>query len=550
MEAYLMLKPKVIFDNVSKKYSLFQTKKEKLFSIFSSQNKNNDFYALRNISFQINEGETIGVIGINGSGKSTLSSLLAQVIPPSSGNIKINGETSLIAISAGLNNNLTGMENIDLKCLMHGLTKDGIKKVKAEIIEFADIGVFINQPVKNYSSGMKSRLGFAISIHTNPDVLVVDEALSVGDQTFYEKCIKKMNKFKEEGKTIFFVSHSISQVKTFCDKVMWIHYGQIEEIGDCPTVIANYQKFIKWFNGLSDDEKKIYKQEKLTAQKEEGHIRVKTTESERRRRRSKARKNNLKKFYGEVFLLLAIVFLSSIIMFKNDFSSTSDFGNFVKKELNIASSSNNKKVNPLEDKSVENKKINKIGFVINDKADIFKSQDLKKPIANLEFLESVSVKNKINNIYKINAGKYSGYINKSDVSFENPFNGPNELDITDFIPVFPPAFQNSYEYFLAFLNTGSSEIESKLSGKTAESTDKKGNRVLEYGNIQYRINENNYSDEIILRNVDFNQAIDLLGKANVKSSNGNSSYFSLKNYNLFINIKDKVIIINEKVTLN
>ncbi len=261
------MNPKVIFRHVSKKYSLYENKLDKIYDIFLPERSKKSFYALRDISFEVYEGESVGVIGINGSGKSTLSNLLAQVIPPSTGEMQINGETSLIAISAGLNGQLTGMENIKLKCAMLGMRPSEIKEITPKIIEFADIGDFINQPVKNYSSGMKSRLGFAISANTDPDVLIVDEALSVGDQTFYDKCIRVMNEFKASGKTIFFISHSVSQVKNFSDRVLWLHFGQVKQFGETKEVIAEYQKFIKEFSALSDEEKKKYRKENLEKQK-------------------------------------------------------------------------------------------------------------------------------------------------------------------------------------------------------------------------------------------------------------------------------------------
>ncbi|WP_245835766.1 ABC transporter ATP-binding protein [Virgibacillus ndiopensis] len=258
---------KVIFKNVFKTFELHAKKSEKILNLFSLSKKPvKEFMALKDISFEVYEGETIGIVGLNGSGKSTMSNILGGVIQPTEGSLYVNGETSLIAISAGLNGALTGFENIELKCMMHGLTKKQIKKATPSIIDFADIGDYIFQPVKDYSSGMKSRLGFAISVHTNPDILVIDEALSVGDSTFTQKCLQKMEEFKKEGKTIFFISHSASQMRSFCDRVIWLHYGMVKDIGEASKTVDNYQKFTKWFNNLNETDKKKHKKEMLGKQ--------------------------------------------------------------------------------------------------------------------------------------------------------------------------------------------------------------------------------------------------------------------------------------------
>ncbi|PFN80581.1 teichoic acid ABC transporter ATP-binding protein [Bacillus sp. AFS076308] len=246
----------VVFEQVTKKYKMYKKTSDKILDLALPKGYGKDFYALQNINFEAKKGDVIGIIGLNGAGKSTMSNLISGIIPPTNGKITINGEVALISISAGLNSELTGRENIELKCLMLGLKKDEIQKLMPDIIEFADIGEFIDQPVKKYSSGMRSRLGFAISVNIDPDILVIDEALSVGDKTFFHKCLEKMNSFKERGKTIFFISHSIGQVKEFCQKAIWLEAGQIRAYGPVEKVLPRYELYIRKFNKLTKNQRK------------------------------------------------------------------------------------------------------------------------------------------------------------------------------------------------------------------------------------------------------------------------------------------------------
>lgn len=252
----------VVVNHVTKIYKMYTKTSEKILDLISPKAYGKSFYALKDVSFSAEKGDVVGIMGVNGSGKSTLSNIISGVIPPTSGSVRVEGEASLIAISSGLNNQLTGIENIELKCLMLGFNKQEIQALKPQIIEFADIGDFIDQPVKTYSSGMRSRLGFAISIHIDPDVLVIDEALSVGDQTFADKCLDKMNEFKKRGKTIFFISHSIGQMKKFCEKALWIQHGKVEAFGLMKDVMPEYERFIKAYKKMSREEQKAY-QEKV-----------------------------------------------------------------------------------------------------------------------------------------------------------------------------------------------------------------------------------------------------------------------------------------------
>ncbi len=262
----MSLEKAIIVEDVSKKYKLYSTSQERLLDLLTPKSYGSDFYALRNIDFTAYKGEVIGFVGINGSGKSTLSNIIAGIVPQTSGLVQVNGEASLIAVSAGLKADLTGRDNIEMKLLMLGFNKNEIQELEPDIIEFSELESFIDQPVKSYSSGMKSRLGFAISVNVDPEILIIDEALSVGDKAFAEKSLAKMNEFKEEGKTMIFVSHSIGQMKRFCSKILWLEFGQVKEYGDMTKVMPLYERFLSKWEKMNKKERAAYKKAALNNQ--------------------------------------------------------------------------------------------------------------------------------------------------------------------------------------------------------------------------------------------------------------------------------------------
>ncbi|WP_416325204.1 ABC transporter ATP-binding protein [[Eubacterium] hominis] len=247
----------VEMENVSKIYKLKKKDGQK-------SGEHERFYALKDISLKIEKGDVVGILGTNGSGKSTLSVILSGISDIDGGKMNINGEQALISINTGLNNQLTGLENIAVKGALLGFNKKRIKEITDGVIEFAELGDFLYQPVKKYSSGMKSRLGFSISLALNPDIFIVDEALSVGDKGFAQKCLNRMKKLRDEqDKTILFISHSLPQVRDFCKTGIWIEGGKLVEMGDINTVCDHYAEYVDNLNKLSDKDKKKMLDEKF-----------------------------------------------------------------------------------------------------------------------------------------------------------------------------------------------------------------------------------------------------------------------------------------------
>ncbi|ANR80891.1 sugar ABC transporter ATP-binding protein [Kosakonia sacchari] len=237
--------------NVSKTYNIYTKQSQKLakfirdiFGIADSQ-KTRKFEALKNITFEARKGEAIGILGRNGAGKSTLLQLICGTLTPSDGSIEVNGRLSaLLELGAGFNPEFTGRENVYINAAILGLSKQELERKFDGILEFADIGEFIDQPVKNYSSGMFMRLAFAVASSVDPDILIIDEALAVGDVRFQSKCFRRINDLKSNGTTILLVTHSTEQVTRHCDRAVLIEQGEIQAIGDASKVSNRYLELL------------------------------------------------------------------------------------------------------------------------------------------------------------------------------------------------------------------------------------------------------------------------------------------------------------------
>lgn len=237
----------IVVDRLTKIYKLYDRPRDRFLESLglSRRQLSRDHYALRDVSFQVNKGETVGIIGTNGSGKSTILKIITGVLSPTQGRVKVDGRISaLLELGAGFNMEYTGIENIYLNGTMIGFTREEIDQRLDAILEFADIGAFVHQPVKTYSSGMFVRLAFAVAINIDPEILIVDEALSVGDVFFQSKCYRKFEEFKAMGKTIVFVSHDLSSISKYCDRVILLNRGVKLTEGTPKRITDLYKKLL------------------------------------------------------------------------------------------------------------------------------------------------------------------------------------------------------------------------------------------------------------------------------------------------------------------
>lgn len=245
-------------ENVTKIYKLYDKPMDRLKESLGLSKKVQcrEHYALNDVSFDVKRGETVGIIGTNGSGKSTILKIITGVLNPTAGNVMVNGRISaLLELGAGFNQEFTGIENVYLNGTMNGFTTEEIDARLDSILQFADIGDFVKQPVKTYSSGMFVRLAFAVAINIDPEILIVDEALSVGDVFFQSKCYHKFEEFKKMGKTILIVSHDLSSIAKYCDKVIFLNQGVKMDEGDPKYIIDQYKKaLVKQLGGVSVDD--------------------------------------------------------------------------------------------------------------------------------------------------------------------------------------------------------------------------------------------------------------------------------------------------------
>lgn len=233
----------ISFQGVSKAYSVYDAPGDRLKELltFNKLRFHKDFWALRDVSFEVERGQTFCIVGENGSGKSTLLQIVAGILQPTSGTVKVNGRVSaLLELGSGFNPEFSGRDNVYMNGAILGLSAKEMDARYQDILDFAEIGDFIHQPVKTYSSGMGVRLAFSVAIHVDPDILLVDEALAVGDIYFRQRCMRKVHELRARGVTILFVSHATGDVKALGDRAMWLDHGEVRDLGDTERVISGY----------------------------------------------------------------------------------------------------------------------------------------------------------------------------------------------------------------------------------------------------------------------------------------------------------------------
>lgn len=262
-------------DHLTKVYKIFDNPVDRVKEAFHPFNKrySHDFYALKDLSFTVKKGENIGFVGRNGAGKSTLLKLITGILTPTAGGVDVRGTVaSLLELGAGFNPEMTGRENIFLNGSIMGQSHEQMQGLLPDIVDFADIGEFIEQPVKMYSSGMFARLAFAVNAFVEPDILIVDEALSVGDNLFQMKCMKKMRELMEGGTAVLFVSHDMNAVRRFCGKAIWIDHGEVRQEGDTNEVLDSYAEYLKYGEQVINPPKVEAPEEAVQGEQEERQV--------------------------------------------------------------------------------------------------------------------------------------------------------------------------------------------------------------------------------------------------------------------------------------
>jgi len=248
---------RIAVNNLYKDFKIYDKPQDRLVEIILRNPRHKVYHVLSDISFALADGKSLGIIGDNGAGKSTLLKLLVGILQPTSGSIQLKGQVAaLLELGAGFHPEFTGRRNIYLNAALLGVPDENIPDIENDIIEFSELDYFIDRPVKTYSSGMFVRLAFSIATMVRPDILVIDEALSVGDMAFQKKCVQRMNEFREQQKTMVFCSHSMFHVQELCDTAIWLDKGKIQEIGDSDKVVGHYEDYCnskKVYHSIRED---------------------------------------------------------------------------------------------------------------------------------------------------------------------------------------------------------------------------------------------------------------------------------------------------------